>query len=62
MSKKLEEANRMLKSLDDPHGRPPTVGDAMAAVRLLAAAMSELPDWVWDNQCCPPGESCCLCD
>jgi len=59
---KLEEAVKMLEGLEDPHGRRPTVADAIAVSRLLADAMSGLPDWVWDNPCCPPGESCCMCD
>lgn len=61
---RLDEALRLLDDLREPHGREPTAGDALRAVELLAGAMAELPEWVWErsNRCCPPGESCCNCD
>ncbi len=61
---KLDEAIGMVDNLGDPHGRAPTAADAWRAVELLAGALAELPDWVWErgNRCCPPGESCCNCD
>jgi len=30
--------------------------------RLLIAKIEQIPDWVWKNKCCPPGEGCCSCD
>lgn len=30
--------------------------------RLLIAKLEQIPYWVFENKCCPPGDSCCNCD
>lgn len=60
----MNDVKKQLELVENvaPYDQAKFMNETVKLFSLIVKKLDEIPYWVWENRCCPPGETCCDCD